>query len=89
MRRDTLFYKLFSQFPGLLFELMAEPPLRLGGYQFESVEVKETSFRIDGVFLPPDAADPKVMCFAEVQLQKDEALYDPVSSPKPPTFCAE
>jgi predicted transposase YdaD len=42
MRRDTLFYKLFSQFPGLLFELVAEPPPDSVGYQFESVEVKES-----------------------------------------------
>ncbi len=74
MRRDTLFYKLFSQFPGLLFELMAEPPPDSGGYQFESVEVKETAFRIDGVFLPLATAAFQVVCFAEVQLQKDEAL---------------
>ncbi len=76
MRRNTIFYKLFSQFPGLLFELMTEPPRQTLGYQFESIEVKETAFRIDGVFLPPDDANPKVVCFAEVQLQKDEALYD-------------
>ena len=76
MRRDSIFYKLFSQFPGLLFELMADPPLNHTGYQFESVEVKETAFRIDGVFLPPQAAAHQVVCFAEVQLQKDEELYD-------------
>jgi predicted transposase/invertase (TIGR01784 family) len=76
MRRDSIFYKLFSQFPGLLFELMAAPPPNPIGYQFESVEVKETAFRIDGVFLPPDTAEHKVVCFAEVQLQKDEELYD-------------
>jgi predicted transposase/invertase (TIGR01784 family) len=76
MRRDSIFYKLFSQFPDLLFELMMDPPPNSVGYQFESVEVKETAFRIDGVFLPPDDAQPKVVCFAEVQLQKDEELYD-------------
>jgi predicted transposase/invertase (TIGR01784 family) len=76
MRRDSIFYKLFSQFPGLLFELMDHPPAHTVGYQFESIEVKETAFRIDGVFLPPDETIPSVVCFAEVQLQKDEELYD-------------
>ncbi|MEH2433607.1 MAG: Rpn family recombination-promoting nuclease/putative transposase [Nostoc sp.] len=75
MRRDTIFYKLFKQFPGLLFELVDEPPLEAENYQFESVEVKETAFRIDGVFLPPADAVSKTVFFAEVQFQKDEDLY--------------
>lgn len=74
MRRDSIFYKLFKQFPGLLFELVEAPP-GATNYQFESVEVKETSFRIDGVFLPPDDADSQVVFLAEVQFQKDEDLY--------------
>jgi predicted transposase/invertase (TIGR01784 family) len=75
MRRDTIFYKLFKQFPGLLFELVDEPPPEAENYQFESVEVKETAFRIDGVFLPPPNAVSKTIFFAEVQFQKDEDLY--------------
>lgn len=75
MRRDTIFYKLFKQFPGLLFELVDEPPPEAENYQFESVEVKETAFRIDGVFLPPANAVSKTVFFAEVQFQKDEDLY--------------
>lgn len=74
MRRDSIFYKLFKQFPELLFELVDQPPLEAAGYQFESVEVKETAFRIDGVFLPPANAS-QVVFFAEVQFQKDEDLY--------------
>ncbi|HLO83943.1 MAG TPA: Rpn family recombination-promoting nuclease/putative transposase [Nostocaceae cyanobacterium] len=75
MRTDSIFYKLFQQFPGLLFEFVDEPPPEAQNYQFESVEVKETAFRIDGVFLPPDYAPSKVVYFAEVQFQKDEDLY--------------
>ncbi|MBD2167399.1 DUF2887 domain-containing protein [Calothrix membranacea FACHB-236] len=75
MRRDSIFYKLFKQFPGLLFELVDSPPQDAVNYQFESVEVKETAFRIDGVFLPPDNSASKVVFFAEVQFQKDEDLY--------------
>ncbi|MEH2330677.1 DUF2887 domain-containing protein [Nostoc sp.] len=75
MRRDTIFYKLFKQFPGLLFELVDKPPPEAENYQFESVEVKETAFRIDGVFLPPANAVSKTVFFAEVQFQKDEDLY--------------
>ncbi|WP_264324743.1 Rpn family recombination-promoting nuclease/putative transposase [Romeriopsis navalis] len=46
MRRDSFFYKLFQQSPQLLFDLIPEPLRQPEGYQFDSVEVKETSFRI-------------------------------------------
>ncbi|MEA5618641.1 DUF2887 domain-containing protein [Cronbergia sp. UHCC 0137] len=75
MRRDSIFYKLFKQFPSLLFELVDQKPLEAEKYQFDSIEVKETAFRIDGVFLPPDHANPKIAFFAEVQFQEDEDLY--------------
>jgi predicted transposase/invertase (TIGR01784 family) len=83
MKRDSIFYKLFKQLPGILFELIDQAPAEADSatqtlrerYRFDSVEVKETAFRIDGVFLPPDDADSKVIFFSEVQFQKDENLY--------------
>ena len=75
MRRDTHFYQLFKQFPGLIFELVDQKPPEAAQYQFDSIEVKETAFRIDGVFLPPDHANPKIAFFAEVQFQEDKDLY--------------
>jgi predicted transposase YdaD len=54
MRRDTIFYQLFQQSPAILFDLIANPPTNSAEYTFDAVEVKETSFRLDGVFLPPD-----------------------------------
>ncbi|MFM2064254.1 MAG: hypothetical protein RLZZ507_3925 [Cyanobacteriota bacterium] len=75
MRRDTIFYQLFKQFPSLIFELVDEKPPTAAEYQFDSIEVKETAFRIDGVFLPPDHANPKIAFFAEVQFQEDQDLY--------------
>ncbi len=53
MRRDTIFYQLFQQSPTLLFELLSQPPENAEQYIFEAVEVKETGFRMDGLFLPP------------------------------------
>jgi predicted transposase YdaD len=35
MRRDTIFFQLFQQFPTLLFELLPEPPERADEYIFE------------------------------------------------------
>lgn len=75
MKRDSIYYQIFKRFPALIFELVDDRPQQAQNYRFESVEVKETSFRIDGVFLPPEGATPRVIFFAEVQFQKDEALY--------------
>jgi predicted transposase/invertase (TIGR01784 family) len=40
--------------------------------------VKETAFRMDGVFLPPDRSG--LIYFAEVQFQTDELLYERILS---------
>ena len=61
--------------PELSFELIEQSVPDAERYRFDSVEVKETAFRIDGVFLPPDDAESKVIFFSEVQLQKKENLY--------------
>lgn len=61
--------------PELLFELIEQSVPDADRYRFDSVEVKETAFRIDGVFLPPDDSESKVIFFSEVQLQKKENLY--------------
>jgi predicted transposase/invertase (TIGR01784 family) len=74
MRRDTIFYQLFRQSPTLLFDLISYPPHNPNQYVFDSIEVKETAFRIDGVFIPPDAAG--IIYFCEVQFQLDELLYE-------------
>ena len=69
MKRDSIYYQIFKRFPGLLFELVNDPPKQAQNYRFESVEVKETAFRIDGVFLPPEGTTPRIVFFAEVQFQ--------------------
>ncbi len=74
MRRDSIFYQLFRQFPPLLFDLLPTIPAEADRYIFESIEVKETSFRIDGVFIPPDSLG--IVYFCEVQFQLDELLYE-------------
>ncbi len=75
MKRDTIFFKIFEQNPSLLFEFVDKKPPEANSYRFKSVTIKETEFRIDGVFLPPDNATTKIAYFAEFQFQKDERLY--------------
>ncbi len=48
MKRDSIYYQIFKRFPGLIFELVDHRPEQAQNYRFESVEVKETAFRIDG-----------------------------------------
>ncbi|MEM6754920.1 MAG: Rpn family recombination-promoting nuclease/putative transposase [Cyanobacteria bacterium P01_C01_bin.38] len=76
MRRDSIFYKLFQQYPPLLFELLTNPPENASEYTFDSKAVKETKFEIDGVFVPPENDSPGVVYFVEVQFQTDEKLYE-------------
>lgn len=78
MRRDSIFYKLFQQYPSLLFQLLENPPANADEYRFDSVAVKEPKFEIDGVFLPPETENPGAVYFCEVQFQKDEKLYERV-----------
>lgn len=62
--------------PQLFFEVLGEPPERGDNYEFTSMEVKQTAFRIDGVFTPkPDSPEIAVI-FVEFQFQKDEVLYE-------------
>ncbi|MBW4648191.1 MAG: Rpn family recombination-promoting nuclease/putative transposase [Kastovskya adunca ATA6-11-RM4] len=75
MKTDTIFYRLFQSFPSIFFELINHPPQEADRYQFASVEVKQLSFRIDGVFLPAADAREQPIYFVEVQFQSDARLY--------------
>jgi predicted transposase/invertase (TIGR01784 family) len=75
MRRDPIFYQMFQRSPQLLFDLIGTHPHNASDYRFDSVAVKEPKFEIDGVFLPPESTVGTVY-FCEVQMQKDETLYE-------------
>jgi predicted transposase/invertase (TIGR01784 family) len=75
VRRDAIFYTIFKRSPNLLFELVNDRPDNPAGYRFESVEIKEPNFRIDGVFLPSENDSSRTVFFAEIQFQRDESLY--------------
>jgi predicted transposase/invertase (TIGR01784 family) len=75
VRTDAIFYTIFQRSPELIFEFIEPRITSTTNYRFESVEVKEPTFRIDGVFLPPQDTSPRIVIFAEVQFQPDELLY--------------
>jgi predicted transposase/invertase (TIGR01784 family) len=75
MKTDSLFYRLFKELPDLLFELLARPTDPARRYRFDAVEVKDTSFRLEGLFLPPADQPDWPLFFVEVQFQADPELY--------------
>ncbi len=76
MKTDSIFFEIFQKLPQTLFELLGEPIERKEQYEFCSVEVKQTAFRIDGVFIPKPGAADQAIIFVEVQFQKDHGLYE-------------
>ncbi|MFN3346060.1 MAG: Rpn family recombination-promoting nuclease/putative transposase [Chloroherpetonaceae bacterium] len=73
MHTDKLVYLLLQLAPQGFFSLIGRNPDDASRYQFQSVELKETAFRIDGVFIPTSADD--VTYFVEAQFQTDEQFY--------------
>jgi len=71
MKTDTLFYQLFQTLQDLFFELAGIP--YSDSYQFQAVELKQTAFRLDGIFVPTETRLPLI--FVEVQFQKDDSFY--------------
>ena len=75
MKTDTLFYRLFQTLPRLLFDFIGQPPDHAEAYRFISVELKQTAFRLDGVFVPPVDQPEWPLFFIEVQFQPDSNFY--------------
>ncbi|MGF1988195.1 MAG: Rpn family recombination-promoting nuclease/putative transposase [Nostoc sp. ZfuVER08] len=74
MKTDSIFYRLFQEFPSIFFELIGNSPEEASLYQFSSIEIKQTAFRIDGVFLPTQGTENQIY-FIEVQFQADTEIY--------------
>jgi predicted transposase YdaD len=70
MRRDSIFYKIFSLNPALIFELLPTAPANANDYQFDSVAVKEPKFEIDGVFIPPKPMVQELFISARYSFRK-------------------
>ena len=74
MKTDSIFYRIFQELPEIFFELIGNTVETASNYQFSSVEIKQTAFRIDGVFLPTQG-DVNPIYFVEVQFQPDTDFY--------------
>jgi len=75
VKTDTIFYRLFKGFPSIFFELINQPTEQAETYEFTSREIKELSFRLDGLFLPKHEQSNDPLYVVEVQFQPDENFY--------------
>lgn len=75
MQVDALFYQLFQSFPTIFFELLGQFDINAGNYEFTSPEVKQPTFRFDGVLKPKTDSPSDVLYFIEVQFQKRAKFY--------------
>jgi conserved hypothetical protein (putative transposase or invertase) len=73
MLTDKLAYFWLKEIPQGFFALIGKDTLNHKNYTFQSVELKETAFRLDGVFVPNE--NEEFTFFVEVQFQRDETFY--------------
>jgi predicted transposase YdaD len=76
MKSDSLFYTYFQLLPEALLMLAGEDRSlvkRAKEFRFQSVEVKELAFRMDGILALADFQER--FFFVEVQYQRDKRLY--------------
>ena len=75
MKTDSIFYRIFLDYPRSFFDLIGEVSAQEDNYKFSSIEVKQLSFRLDGLFLPTQENSNQPLYLVEVQFQPDEDLY--------------
>ncbi len=77
MVTDPIFYRLFETSPETFFLLLglsaAEAREMAGRYQYQALEFKETSHRVDGVFLPKEPG--LLLYFLEVQFYRLPSVF--------------
>lgn len=75
MKTDSIFYQIFLKFPQSFFDLIGSSSTQVANYQFTSREVKQLSFRLDGLFIPTQEESNLPLYLVEVQFQPDEDFY--------------
>ncbi|MCI0695296.1 Rpn family recombination-promoting nuclease/putative transposase [candidate division KSB1 bacterium] len=73
MKTDSFFHRFFREFLEAFFTLIGEEEQKAKHYEFTSVEVKEQSFRFDGVVQPASREDR--LYFFEAQFKHEDDFY--------------
>ena len=76
MKTDILFYQLFQEFPWIFFQLIQKQETDLNAYEFIAPEIKQRSFRLDGLFTTREEYSDLPLYFVEVQFYQEADFYD-------------
>ncbi|MEM9274004.1 MAG: Rpn family recombination-promoting nuclease/putative transposase [Cyanobacteria bacterium P01_F01_bin.143] len=76
MKTDTLFYKLFQEFPWIFFQLIERSEIEIAAYEFIAPEIKQRAFRLDGLFTTKAEDSDLPLYFVEVQFYQEADFYD-------------
>ncbi|PHJ56819.1 hypothetical protein VF14_22620 [Nostoc linckia z18] len=76
MKTDVIFYELIKELPQIFFELIDKPDTNPNIYTFIAPEVKQQSFRLDGIFSTIQGFENEPLYFVELQTYKDEEFYE-------------
>ena len=76
MKTDTIFYQLFQEFPWIFFQLIQKEETNLNAYEFIAPEIKQRSFRLDGLFTTKKEYSNLALYFVEVQFYQEADFYD-------------
>ena len=76
VKTDTLFYDLVRELPQLFFELIGKPETNPDIYTFTAQEVKDQSFRLDGLLSTVTGCEDEPLYLVEFQTYKDEEFYE-------------
>jgi predicted transposase/invertase (TIGR01784 family) len=76
MKTDVIFYELIKELPQIFFELIDKPNTNSNIYTFIAPEIKQQSFRLDGLFSTIKGFENEPLYFVELQTYKDEEFYE-------------
>jgi predicted transposase/invertase (TIGR01784 family) len=76
VKTDTIFYELIRELPQVFFQLIGKPESNPNAYRFIAQEVKQQSFRLDGIFSTVEGFENKPLYFVEFQTYKDDEFYE-------------
>ena len=66
---DKILYRWVQTFTSIVFNLVGDTTTNTNAYEFASFKLKETAFRIEGVFVPAVENTEQPVYFNEVQFQ--------------------
>ena len=74
MKTDTIFYHFFREFPRFFFELIGRREAPVDAYEFVAPEIKQRSFRLDGLFATLEGFEEEPLYFLEAQFYREEGF---------------